>query len=286
MQRTIMLDNSFLTWLDKFDSYCRVNGYRYGLSKNKMPVEALDFLLEKGCNLVIPNEVLKEITAGNRGRIGMGMQDGAPYIAYHLLEDSFDPSRGNANVRAWLQEKLLDHRVDCIADGEEFWRYAESPAARGKVSCVAHESPPEGDGFEPYNKRDKTMEGDDEIEILQALAPETDHPHLLLSNDHLLNDRARGACPQTVNVNGYSFIEMMALCGFVDDFALFPKLQQDMSKANGKKPLHKPSAATYRRLSDAVAEWGLHRFRTADGQAQNGFVETVQQARLNAQRHR
>lgn len=242
-----------------------------------MPVDTLDFLLAKGCNLVIPNEVLKEITDGKRGRIGMGMADGAPYIDYHLLEESFDPSRGNANVRAWLQEKLLDHRVDCFADGETFWRHAQSPAAAGRVSCVAYIPPHEGDGFEPHNKRDRSMEGDDEIEILYAMAPQDDHPQLLLSNDHKLNDRARTACPQAVNVNGYSFIEMMALCGLVDDFTLYPKLLEGMSKSAGEKKLTRPSERTHRIISDTVAEWGLHRFRGPDGQPPTGFVATVQE---------
>lgn len=286
MQRTILLDTSFLSWLDKFDRYCRTNGYFHGLSRDKMPVEALDFLLAKGCNLVIPNEVLKEITDGKRGRIGMGMADDAPYLDYHLIEDSFDPSRGNTNVRAWLQEKLLDHRVDYYGDADAFWKYAQGPKAAGRIAFVAYTQPPDGDGFEPHNKRDRNLEGDDEIEILYATAPENSHPQLLLSNDHGLNDRARAACPATINVNGYSFLEMIALTGFVDDFALFPKLVQSMNKNDAKGALPQPSGRTHRLMSDAVAEWGLHRFRTADGQRQTGFAQTEQDRQLHAAQKR
>lgn len=285
MQRTIIMDTSFLSWLDRFDGYCRQRGQFLGLAKYQMPIETLDYLLEQGCNLVIPNEVLKELTQSDHGRVGISVsEDGEAYLDHALIEAHAKTGARNLSIFDWLREKSLDHRLDCCADGEDFWHAAQGDAAHGRVTIAAFEPPAGKGGFEQRSARDKNMIGDYEIENLFALAPHQRDTHLLLSNDYELNDNVRAASPNVVNVDGSGFMEMAALSGFIHDFSLYPHALQQFRKVAKDLPVGRPSEITHRRMSDALAEWGLNRFRDASGTRPAGFATTLQDRQLMAQR--
>ncbi len=286
MQRTIIMDTSFFTWLDQFDQFCRARGRFLGLAPYQMPIEALDHLMAMGCHLVIPNEVLKELTHGRNGRIGISINaEGEAYLDHGLIAQN-STQHHNRNITDWLTEKLRDHKVDCYTNADDFWQHAQSDAAQGRISIAAYDTPIDGGGFESHERRDQNMIGDYEIENLLACCPLRTQPKLLLSTDYELNANARAAAPHVRDVSGSTFMEMVALTGFIHDFTIFPKALAQFRRVAKNLPVDHPSSITHRIMRDVITEWGLNRFMTAEGERPSGFATTLQErqrlARNNA----
>lgn len=263
MQRTVILDNCFLNWLWKFDSFCQ----RQGFPPGQLPLDGLDHLLARGCTLLLPNEVLKEATHSKVGRLGMSMSlDAQPYLDQRLLDPDQPFAQGNPLFCAWLRNKLIQTELVSFARSEDYLKAERSGALKGKICLVADRAPEGLGGVERLDIRPEIpMDGDSEIVNLAQRMHDSNGPEaprvVVLSNDRGLKEDLDKLPGHRFNTfNGYSYMEMLPLTGFTRDFHAFPKALAMFNTVDDKHILYRPSSETYTILNRTMKQWGLSRF--------------------------
>ncbi|MFM9890067.1 MAG: hypothetical protein ACKVOE_05405 [Rickettsiales bacterium] len=263
MQRTVILDNCFLNWLWKFDSFCE----RQGIPKGQLPLDGLDHLLARGCTLLLPNEVLKEATHSKVGRLGMSMSlDAQPFLDQRFLDPDQPFAKGNPLFIAWLRNKLIQTELVTFANSADYLKAERAGALKGKICLVADRTPEGLGGVERLDIRPKIpMDGDSEIlNLAQRMhdSDGTDAPRVVvLSNDGGLKrnlDKLPGHRFNTFD--GYSYMEMLALTRFTNDFRRFPKALAMFNTVDDRHILNQPDSETHNILNRTMKEWGIGRF--------------------------
>lgn len=232
MKPTFILDTCFIDWLSLLDVASK-KWFDPPLAPDKRPFASLDFLQQKGCNLVIPNEVLKEIfidrdSAGKmKDRMGMGCTSGGnAYIGESLFErNGFIPK-----FAVYLQRKLQEGGVHYFATPEEYTDYfRDDKSKEGSISLVAaFPLIPGSNGIESQGPHDSL--GDDEIMLLAAkMKKESQHiPVVTISGDKEIGTRQNNN--RLFHLSTGKYLQLLNVAGFLDDRFLTPQIFTASSK--------------------------------------------------------
>jgi hypothetical protein len=117
----IILDASYLSWLEKIDKSCRGEDFQPPISEERMPFAALQYLMDQGCHIVIPNEVLKETTHDGKKRVGLSCspEKGKAYLNPRHLE-SID-ARDYPRLHDWLVRLNENRQLHCCNSASAFF---------------------------------------------------------------------------------------------------------------------------------------------------------------------
>jgi hypothetical protein len=165
---TFILDTSFLLHLSRFDAFFNEMRKEGKLRPDpfpaeKTPLQGLEYLAQRGCHFVIPNEVLREITQNKGGDWGLGLDaNGAPYLDVESLRRiKYDDNRiwGKQLVN-YLLARHKEGGVQCFGSAEEYFKAPPKETACFAIVSDLH-SLTSGNGFQDgdaFAKRNRSAQ--------------------------------------------------------------------------------------------------------------------------------
>lgn len=271
LKGTIILDTPFIRKLEELDQHCRKLKFRPEKTLDELPLAGLTHLLQKGCNIIIPNEVLKETFTDlqNRMRLGLSIKDSKPTLDSDLFakQKTLSPL-----FKEYLQNALASGKVQCFKSVDDYNKYTAANQS-GVIAIINDKTRLSGNGIEVYSPqprdrtdvrltKDQTVAksgkiGNGNAEILSILGKlQSCCPLMLLTIDKALAEKARDSISnttgtpvqiKTIFTGGY--LDMLHLSGFVDNPRTFVTL---MNQTQGVK---------YTALEDGILNNFVRRLR-------------------------
>lgn len=142
MPMNFILDTTFMHHLRRFDAYYRE--YHRLDASEKGPFDGLEHLAQKGATIVLPNEVLRQLTVNVKGEsIGLGLDEhNAPILDPALLKTR----RLSTPLIDYLCRKSETGALRCFASVKDFEAASCAGDLSGKIAIIATSPLAKGNG--------------------------------------------------------------------------------------------------------------------------------------------
>lgn len=254
LKGTIILDTSFIHALDKIEQHCRKQKFRPEKTLAELPMAGLTHFMNRGCNIILPNEVLKEVFSDiqSRTRLGLSIKDGKPTLDSDLLakQKTFSPL-----FKEYLQNALASDKVQCFNSVADY-NASQASKCSGGIAIINGKSRLLRNGIEEIeallkdksdvrlsdsNGMAKTAKwGHGDAEILSIISTlNSPRPIQLLTKDTALAKKARNSVSlntdKPVQINALlpsCYLDALYLSGFIDNPRTFNILMNQALNTN------------------------------------------------------